>query len=398
MRRTFIGLLIMLSFCGLSECDAQIEDTSIYEVVKKVIQDDEILIEVCCSQSSSGQTEYVANTVKKGYSSPHVFLLFKESELENEMKKGEALYTGKSVAKLFLKPLQKELEGVRRIFFTPAGKLHQFAIEYCNVGDGQMLAEKYEFHRLTSSTVLTQRGNQRKPYTSYTIFGGIDFDKLPDFEEKYQGGATKCRYGYLQDSYEAAIDIHHYLTGKGLHGKLYANESATETAIKQLSGQNVPLFFIETHGICASCKENNAYPNALMLAGASYALEGGIIPEGNEDGLLTTDEIAKLDLSNVDLAVISACKSALGETDNKGVGGLMRAFKTAGVKSLVMTTDDVVDYVSGEVWKAFFRNLVDGKSKREALLDAVKHVRTIHDGFYRTPKFWTPFILVDGLD
>ena len=33
-----------------------------------------------------------------------------------------------------------------------------------------------------------------------------------------------------EDDYEAAIDIHHYLTGKGLHGKLYANESATETA------------------------------------------------------------------------------------------------------------------------------------------------------------------------
>jgi CHAT domain-containing protein len=47
----------------------------------------------------------------------------------------------------------------------------------------------------------------------------------------------------------------------------------------------------------------------------------------------------------VDLAVISACKSALGEIDDQGVDGLMRAFKTAGVNSLVMATDDVVDYV-----------------------------------------------------
>ena len=431
MTRILLALLTVLAFSGHTKCCAQKDDTTFYEVMKNAIrnhssdaaidgynkilnnrslgnysfesvrlslQDNEIAIETVCIPEALGHTEYYAFILKKGYDSPHICYLFKESVLESEIKKGEVLYTETTIAKLFLKPLQKELEGVRRIFFTPAGKLHQLAIEYCNTGDGQMLAEKYEFYRLTSSTVLTQRQHQRKPYTSYSIFGGIDFDKLPDFEERYQGGATKCRYGYLQDSYEAAIDIHQYLTGKGLHGKLYANESATETAMKQLSGQNVPLFFIETHGICTSCKENNAYPNALMLAGSSYVLEGGIIPEGYEDGLLTTDEIAKLDFSNVDLAVISACKSALGDIDCKSVGGLMRAFKTAGVKSLVMTTDDVVDYVSGEVWKVFFHNLVDGKSKREALLDAVKYARTIHDGFYSSPKFWTPFILIDGLD
>lgn len=369
-----------------------------FDTIRKSLLDDEISIELYMLIDKDGKVTYAAYTMRNNYKTPHVITLFDEEQLNNLMLNGDDVFINTMVLSMFLKPLQKELEGIRRIFFTPAGKLHQFAIEYGNAGDGQMLAEKYEFYRLTSSTVLTQRGNLRKPYTVYTIFGGIDFDKLPDFEEKYQGGATKCRYGYLQDSYEVAIDIHHYLTGKGLHGELYVNEMATETALKQLSGQNVQLFFIMTHGICKSCKENNAYPNTLLLAGASYALEGGIIPEGYEDGLLTTDEIAKLDLSHVDLAVISACKSSLGETDNKGVGGLMRAFKIAGAKSLVMTTDDVVDYVSGEVWKVFFRNLVDGKSKREALLDAVKHVRTIHDGFYRAPKFWTPFILIDGLD
>ena len=127
-------------------------------------QENEILIETLCSFGSSGQVEYIAYTAKKGYMSPHTFHLFKESDLENEMKKGEALYTGMAVAQLFLKPLHKELEGVRRIFFTPAGKLHQFAIEYCNAGDGKTLAEKYEFYRLSSSEVLTHRQSKHRPY------------------------------------------------------------------------------------------------------------------------------------------------------------------------------------------------------------------------------------------
>ena len=76
----------------------------------------------------------------------------------------------------------------------------------------------------------------------------------------------------------------------------------------------------------------------------------------------------------------------------------MRSFKTAGVNSLVMTTDDVVDYVSGEVWKSFFRNLLQGKSKRESLLNAIKDVRSSHGGFYSSPIYWTPFILIDGIE
>ena len=396
MARILIGLLIIFTFSGVYKCRAQIEDSNLYEVAKLSLQDNEILIKTHCSIGSSGQVEYFAHTVKKGYMAPHTFHLFKESDLENELKKGEALYTGTAVTQLLLKPLQNELEGVKRIFLKPSGELRQFAIEYCNVGNCQMLAEKYEFYRLSSSEVLTHRESIHKPYTSYTIFGGIDFDKLPDFEEKYQEGASKCRYGYLQDSYEAAMDIHYYLTRKGLQGKLYANEVATEASLKQQSGQNVQMFFIETHGVSTANKGNHDYPNALMLAGASYVLEGGVVPVGYEDGLLTTDEIAKLDLSHVDLAIISACKSALGDLEEKD--GLLNAFKAAGVHSLVVTTDDVVDYVSGEVWKVFFRNIIEGKSKREALLDAIKHVRTIHDGFYCSPKFWTPFILIDGLD
>ena len=398
MARKLVGLLLLLSFSGVPMCEAQIEDANLYEVTKQSLRDNEILIETQCSIGLSGQVEYMVHTVKKGNVSPRTFHLFKESDLENALNKGEALYTGMAVAQLLLKPLQKELDGVKRIFFKPSGKLRQFAIEYCNVGDGKMLAEKYEFYRLTSSAVLTQRQSRRKPYTSYIIFGGIDFDRLPDFEEKYQRGATNSRYGYLQDSYEAAKDIHHYMTEMGLHGMLFANDEATETIFKTLPWQDVQVFFIETHGIADPRKGNCPYPNALMLAGASYLMEGGIMPEGKEDGLLTIEEIASQDMSNVDLAVISACKSALGEFDNQRVDGLMRAFKAAGVKSLVMTTDDVVDYVSGEVWKLFFRNIANGMSKRESLLDALKRVQTIHDGFYSSPKFWAPFILIDGLD
>ena len=373
-------------------------ESYLYDTIGRCLKDDEIVIKMFSLLKENGQTEYGALSVRKEYKEPHAYTLFDENELIRELERGDTLYADTIVASMFLRPLREELDGVRKIFFIPAGKMHLFAIEYCNAGEGLMLSEKYDFYRLTSSAVLTHRDDIREKIKSYVIYGGIDFEMYPDFEEQYDGEATKSRYGYLEDSYLAAKEVHNYLRNKGFSGTLYANEAATETSFKILQWQNYQLLFIETHGVFDPRQGENPYPNALMLAGASYVMDGGIVPDGKEDDLLTTKEIANLDLSSVDLAVISACKSAIGEIDNHGVDGLMRAFKNAGVNSLAMTTDDVVDYVSGEVWKVFFKNIANGKDKRESLLDAVKNVRTINDGFYSAPKYWTPYILIDGLD
>lgn len=375
-----------------------IEQTCSFDAVKQSLGDDEIAIEIFVVPDTTGQNEYFAFTVRKDYETPHICWLFDEDKLNHEMERKDSFFTDTVAATMLLNPLNEELSGIRRIFLTPAGKLHLFAIEYCNTGNGVMLSEKYEFFRLTSSAVLTHRKDKYESYKSHAIFGGIDFDMLPDFEEKYDSYSSEYSYGYLQDSYQAAIDIHKNLLSMGLHGKLYANDAATETSLKALSGQDISILFIETHGVTDPRQRDSSYPNALMLAGASYVMNGGIIPEGKEDELLTLEEIAKLDLSSVDLAVISACKSALGDIGYQGVSGLMSAFKTAGVNSLIMTTDNVIDHVAGEVWKGLFRNINNSMSKRESLLDAIKHIKIIQDGFYCAPKYWTPFILIDGLN
>ncbi len=368
-----------------------------FDSIRQSLNDDEIAIELFALPTGDVTVEYIAFCVRSQYDAPHICHLFNEDALNQELAEGEAIFKETKAASLLLEPLREELDGVKKIYFTPAGKLHLFAIEYCNVEDGVMLGEKYELYRLTSSAKLIHSKEKREHDKSYVIYGGIDFDVLPEYEERYEEKAVKCRLGYLQDSYLAALDIHQFLTNEGLRGTLYANEDATEQSLKLLSN-SCQIFFIETHGVASPRHAKVNYPNALMFAGSSYVMAGGIVPEGHDDGLLTTDEIETMDLSCIDLAVISACRSALGNVDWRGVSGLMRSFKTAGVNSLVMTTEDVVDYVSGEVWKSFFRNLLLGKGKRESLLNAIKDVRSSHSGFYSSPKYWTPFILIDGID
>jgi len=369
-----------------------------FDSVRHSLKDDEIAIETFSFPNAEGALEYIAFTVRNNYEAPHLCTLFYENELNDELEDHELFFNGTNVASLLLKSFREELHGVKKLFFTPSGKLRQIPIEYCNVASKQMLSEKYEFYRLSSSAIIPHRNDSRRPYKSYIMYGGIDFDHLPDFDEIYDGGSVNCKLGYLEDSYRAAVEIHRFLQTAGLKGSLYTNEDASESEFKKEAWGNKQIFFIETHGATDPRQEKTPYPNALLFAGASYVMEGGIVPDGNEDGLLTTKEIEKTDMSGVDLAVISACKSALGDVDSIGASGLLSSFKKVGVNTLIMTTDDVVDYTSGEVWKVFFTNLIKGMSKRESLLDAIKNLRTMRDGFYSSPKYWTPYIMIDGLD
>jgi CHAT domain-containing protein len=66
-----------------------------------------------------------------------------------------------------------------------------------------------------------------------------------------------------------------------------------------------------------------------------------------EASILTAQQIASLDLSGVDWAVLSACNTGNGELhDGEGVLGLERAFRVAGARSVVVTLWPVDDDVT----------------------------------------------------
>jgi CHAT domain-containing protein len=83
-------------------------------------------------------------------------------------------------------------------------------------------------------------------------------------------------------------------------------------------------------------------------------------------------EVAALDLSNVELAVLSACETGLGEVaGGEGILGLQRAFQTAGARSVVSSMWKVPDRATQMLMTKFYENLWDKKMpKLEALRKA----------------------------
>ena len=169
--------------------------------------------------------------------------------------------------------------------------------------------------------------------------------------------------------------------------------------------------------------------SGLLLSGANIALQGKPLPEGIEDGILTAKELAELDLRGVDLVVLSACQTGLGEIAGDGVFGLQRGFKKAGANTLLMSLWKVDDNATRLLMTQFYKNLFAGKSKFESLRDAQKYVRDYEVNVetasdkqwkslarqkknqskkqtskkvkkikkYKDPYYWAGFILLDAI-
>jgi len=77
---------------------------------------------------------------------------------------------------------------------------------------------------------------------------------------------------------------------------------------------------------------------------------------------------------------------------SEGVYGLQRAFKLAGVNTLIMSLWEVDDKTTSLLMSVFYKEwLVSGKSMQEALKEAQKKVRAKYPGLY----YWAAFVIMD---
>jgi CHAT domain-containing protein len=151
--------------------------------------------------------------------------------------------------------------------------------------------------------------------------------------------------------------------------------------------------------------------SGLALAGANK-----MNAEGEDDGILSAMEVSSMDLTGVEMAVLSACETGLGNSvSGEGVAGLQRAFQVAGARSTVTTLWPVSDVAARLLVARFYRNLWMGKmSKAAAMREAQQWMiaaaykddgdEKIDTGkltidsevlpqTFRLPEYWAPFVL-----
>jgi hypothetical protein len=125
-----------------------------------------------------------------------------------------------------------------------------------------------------------------------------------------------------------------------------------------------------------------------LLSG--IALAGANVPPkpDQDDGILTALEVSSLDLQGVDLAVLSACETGLGQAaGGEGTLGLQRAFQVAGAKTTISSLWSVDDNATQTLMVEFYKRLWDKDhplGKLEALRQA--QLELLHRYDPRTAK------------
>jgi CHAT domain-containing protein len=115
----------------------------------------------------------------------------------------------------------------------------------------------------------------------------------------------------------------------------------------------------------------------LVLAGANLTGKDA----DADGGILTAEALAGLDLRQLDLAVLSACETGLGEAaTGEGVFGLQRAFHLGGCRDVVASLWKVDDEATAALMAVFYHELwEEGRPPLEAL-------RRAQLALYRHPK------------
>ena len=112
--------------------------------------------------------------------------------------------------------------------------------------------------------------------------------------------------------------------------------------------------------------DNPMYRSGVALTGAEATLKrwgAGTVLDTANDGILTADEIAQLDLEGTWMVVLSACETGLGEARaGEGVLGMRRGLSQAGAQHLLLTLWPVADRETALFMTDFYTNLNRGKN------------------------------------
>ena len=392
---------------------------SSWVTIKNQLSISDIAIEFGKMIHHSGKIEYFALVVDNINESPTYITLCDEQELENvDARTNEGLC---KLYDLIWKPINKYFGDKQVVYFTPEGLLYRLPIEH---------ALKTQKGVRLSSTRELIKPKLRNHKSHAILYGGIEynaegvsFERCPNYYDSKMTKScltpdiirTRKEYGFLDGTLTEVLYINSLCDEYLVPSTIYMGVEGTETSFKRLSGKPVSSLHISTHGFYWSedeiatrhdlqqlsflqlndsslrTEDKAMFHSGLLFAGANAILKGDSIPDGYDDGILTAEEISKLDFSGLDILVLSACQTGLGKVTSEGVFGLQRGFKKAGAQTILMSLWEIPDTETSKLMRYFYENWLSGMEKHTAFTEAQRKIKESNP----SPYYWAGFIMLD---
>lgn len=309
-------------------------------------------------------------------------------------------------------PLTLGLDREAALFVVPDGTVHLVSFAALPMPGARYLIEVApELHYLTAERDLASKGALRRG-EGILVVGNPDYDLGASRPAERSGARPGCldlrdhRFVPLPATAEESEAVRRlWGASRATSVRRLQGSEATESAFRR-EASGAAVLHLATHGFVLepdACRGGNrglsrgvgglspaqrdspeastaAHPlllSGLVFAGANARKRRG----GLDDGILTALEVGTLDLRGVELAVLSACRTGAGHVEvGEGILGLRRAFRLAGVRSVVSTLWDVEDSSAHDWVVAFYRHHLDRErsvaaSARSASLEILEQRR-----------------------
>ena len=323
---------------------------------------------------------------------------------------------GQRLRELVWDPIAK-LWPQKRVLVAPSAVLERVPFAALPAADGHYLVEGgYAFHLLDHERDVLVAKTRSATDATFALIGAPDFS----VDARVDGsgtrgvcaglrGATFTALPHAAREIEALRDVWSRRADAATPTVLEGADATEARARKVLQGSRIVHF--ATHGLFLGdqCDVpapdarglktiDTAQPVRAMQDLSALVLSGANRPatDTEDDGLLTSEEIATLDLTGTDWAVLSACDTGIGKhVSGEGVFGLRRAFRLAGAHTVVMSLWPVSDAASADWMLALYRARLQQHATtidavRTADLALIKQRRDA--GLDPAPYYWAAFV------
>lgn len=319
-------------------------------------------------------------------------------------------YSDDSPLSEIIELLSPHLDGISTLYLSPTNQYAQFnygAIPF----RGNRLEDFVNVVQMTTTADISHVKRSREIHPSSdssVLIGGVDYDAdvrliplIADVRSSQLPEYLRSGFGYLPYSLTEVENISTILGKENC--VLLLGQDATEESFSNLSGTRGSILHIATHGYSIP-KRNDTANDTVSNIGSVLTRTGLLLAGANKnlhesatlkyDGILTSEELTKMDLSHIQLAVLSFCSSGLGDLTNTTgvVYGVANAMKTSGVDEVLISLWDIPDEATSEAMSSFYRHLMTGISTREALILMRKGM--ISKG-YTDPYYWASFVILN---
>lgn len=399
-----------------------------FQSVRNALRSNEFLIDFTDFKSDEGLHRHVAFKIDGRSVYPELIKSFTTEEIDSLLEglPLDQLYDttmASNVKNLIWEPIMKNIPTGATVYYVPSGRMHQIVLESLPMADGSLLGDHYRIVRLSSARELFRSNPtlNMKANDSVVLYGGLAYsvdtssmlaeatmyDSLPIYDLRNRRSLRgDSIFRSLPLSKTEVETIEKIVSERGFKSKVCKGSGGTEESFVNLSGRAPAVLHLATHGFFYSSRDTNrsvsflqGYNDAMMLtglvfSGANRAWLGKPLPGGVMSGVLSASGIATLNFRNTEMLVLSACHSGSGEATPEGLYGLQRAFKRAGVKTLVLSLWEVDDEVGAKFMILFYEYLFEEKNhwdKRAAFEKAKKTIRKK----YPEPFYWAGFVMLD---